>query len=246
MDQLTTASHAVVVRATDAVGNVEAPGASATWTTVALPVPVETPPTAPVPAPADPPTPTTPTTPPTPPTPPTIPAADLPPTVALAPALAGTTFTKTLNVAATATDDQKVDRVEFWLDGQRMGTDRRAPYQVSWTAPSALSYGAHTVTARAFDANGAASSAAATITRVHRQQSRASRASGWRMTSAPVAEHGTSLTGRGSGSKSVTVTMTRCDDASGTPVATVRARSTSSGGVTALATSPGLCVLGVR
>ena len=98
------AQHTVDVRATDAAGNVDASPASASWTSV-----------------------------------------DAPgrrlgrrirfrsgsgsgsdseaPTVTLSAPSAGATFTSTLNMAATASDNRGVSKVEFWFDGARVSRD---------------------------------------------------------------------------------------------------------------------------
>jgi hypothetical protein len=210
---LALGSHTLTVRATDAAGNVESPGASATWTALGLPVAGDVLPSDPAPA-ADPVPTDTPDVPdatgeaPAKSTPPAIPAADLPPAVALASSLAGSTFTRTLKIAATASDDDAVQRVELWVDGTRVATDRSAPYATTWTAPRALGYGVHTVTARAFDASGQAASAAATVTRVHSASAHSSRAAGAQVGSTPAAR-GTAVSGRAGANRALTVTQTK-------------------------------------
>jgi hypothetical protein len=99
-------AHAVVVRSRDAAGNVESPGASASWT-VALP------------GGGDPGTP-----------------AGTPPTVDLSVPGSGSYIGRTLTLTATADDDHGVDHVDFWVDGTRVDRDTEAPYSVRVSARS--------------------------------------------------------------------------------------------------------------
>ena len=57
----------------------------------------------------------------------------------------------TVSVAATATDNVGVSRVELLVDGAQIASDSSAPYQFSWNT-AALSNGTHTLQARAVDA----------------------------------------------------------------------------------------------
>jgi hypothetical protein len=256
---LSIGQHTVVIRSTDAAQNVEEPGASATWN-VLLPTlpPITLPgdgtddggatdvPPATDPTPSDPGTtptaPTEPTTPtsPTTPTTPTAPA-NAAPRVTLGKPTAGARFTKTLAIAATATDDRGVQRVEFWVDGKRIAADWQTPYKVtSWSVPGSLSYGTHTLVARAFDRNGAAASAAVTIVRVRSGATTSSRSAdvdAWRATSS-----GTALHADGPARESAGVTVTRCADRKAAPVRTVKVRAGSDGKLA----DDGLCVLSVR
>ena len=87
------------------------------------------------------------------------------PTVSLTGPANGSTFTApaTIAIAASAADgDGTVARVEFYSGGALLGSDATSPYQFSWTNVAAGSY---TLTARAFDNAGAATtSASVTIT----------------------------------------------------------------------------------
>jgi hypothetical protein len=142
------AQHTVDVRATDAAGNVEASPATATWTSIALPGGGGS----------------------------SGGGSDSggsgsgsdsqAPTVTLSAPAAGATFTSTLNMAATASDNRGVSKVEFWFDGARVARDTSAPYAATFTAGRWTSYGVHTVSVRAFDAAGNARSTAVTVTRV--------------------------------------------------------------------------------
>ena len=53
-------------------------------------------------------------------------------------------------VTADASDDRRVERVEFLLDGGLIGTDMSAPYGVTWNSTT-TSAGNHTLVARAVD-----------------------------------------------------------------------------------------------
>ena len=62
----------------------------------------------------------------------------------------GATVTGTVAIAANASDNIGVDRVEFLLDGALLGSDTSAPYAYSWNSSTA-SNGAHALQARAVD-----------------------------------------------------------------------------------------------
>jgi hypothetical protein len=79
---------------------------------------------------------------------------NLPPMVRLT-APIGTTST-TLKMAAEASDDHGVVKVEFYVDGKRRATDYSAPYAASWKAPRSLAGSTHKVAAKAYDASGLA------------------------------------------------------------------------------------------
>jgi RHS repeat-associated protein len=67
----------------------------------------------------------------------------------------GTTLAPTWTLNATAADDVGVSKVEFLVDGNRVATDSTSPYSVSIDTLAAGIYdGAHTVSARAYDADG--------------------------------------------------------------------------------------------
>lgn len=85
-----------------------------------------------------------------------IAAVDLvPPTVSLASPVAGATFTsaQTITIAATATDNVAVSKVEFYDGTTLLGTDSTIPYSVTW-AISSGNNGNHSLTAKAYDAAG--------------------------------------------------------------------------------------------
>ncbi len=244
---LALGQHTANVRATDAAGNVDASPATAGWTSIAVPV---------VPGP---------------PASGGTDSANEAPTVSLAAPTAGSTFTSTLNMSAAASDDHAVRRVEFWFDGTRVARDTSAPYTATFAANKATSYGVHTVSVRAFDASGAARSAAVTVTRVRRAATTTFKAAAasathkargatssdmsqsvlvgvsmWRLTSAPAADSGTVVRGRGTPGQSASVSLTRCGDASGTVAAVAQMNAGADGTLYVLEPADGLCVLRVK
>ena len=58
-----------------------------------------------------------------------------------------------VGLAASASDDQGVERVEFLVGGTKVGEDVQAPYEWLWVDPAA---GTYSITARAVDTGGAA------------------------------------------------------------------------------------------
>ncbi|TPW09470.1 MAG: peptidase, s8, partial [Acidimicrobiaceae bacterium] len=61
----------------------------------------------------------------------------------------------TIDATATATDDNAVSRVEFYVDGNRFASDSASPYAGTLDTLAFPVYdGSHTVTARAYDADG--------------------------------------------------------------------------------------------
>jgi glucose/arabinose dehydrogenase len=85
-------------------------------------------------------------------------AANMPPTVTLAAPAAGTTgVAVTLNATAADSDDT-VAKVEFFDAATKLGEDTTSPYSLMWTPAST---GAHSLTARATDSHGAATTSAA-------------------------------------------------------------------------------------
>ena len=88
-----------------------------------------------------------------------------PPTVAVTSPGNGATVSGTTTIAANASDNVGVAGVQFFVDGAAHGAeDTTAPYSVSWNTTTA-SNGSHTLTARARDAAGnATTSAPVTVT----------------------------------------------------------------------------------
>ena len=75
----------------------------------------------------------------------------------------GQTVKGNVSMGASATDNIRVVRVSFYVDGMLYKTDTSAPYSASWQARK-WSNGLHTITARAFDAAGNVSEDTHTVT----------------------------------------------------------------------------------
>ncbi len=88
-----------------------------------------------------------------------------PPVVTITQPANGATVGGSVTVAASASDDTGVARVEFWLDGSLLATDATAPYSFSWDTTS-VADGGHTLEARAYDAAGNSASSGATAVQV--------------------------------------------------------------------------------
>ncbi|HYI00426.1 Ig-like domain-containing protein, partial [Hyalangium sp.] len=86
----------------------------------------------------------------------------VPPQVALTWPTGGAPLSGTVTLAASATDDVGVVRVEFFLGTRSLGTDATAPYELLWDSATA-SNGPGVLTAKAYDAgcNQSASTAVA-------------------------------------------------------------------------------------
>ena len=91
---------------------------------------------------------------------PTVAPVNLPPAVELTSPVAGSSAKSPLQMAADATDDGAVAKVEFYVDGKLMATDRSAPFAVGMTLPKRMRTGWHTATARAYDAAGLSAASA--------------------------------------------------------------------------------------
>lgn len=86
------------------------------------------------------------------------------PTVTLTAPANGATVSGTVTITATATDNVKVARVLFYLDGTTLiATDLSSPYATSWDSKT-IADGAHTVTASAFDTAGNSASSTVSVT----------------------------------------------------------------------------------
>ena len=87
-----------------------------------------------------------------------------PPTVSITAPANGATVSGTVAVNATASDNVGVTKVEFYLDGALKSTDTTSPYSWSWDT-TASANGAHSLTAKAYDAaNNTGTSAAVNVT----------------------------------------------------------------------------------
>lgn len=86
------------------------------------------------------------------------------PLVAIGAPVNSATVSGVTTVSANATDDVAVTRVEFYLDGALKSSVTNAPYAFDWDTRSAVR-GAHTLSAKAYDAAGNAGvSAVVTVT----------------------------------------------------------------------------------
>ena len=82
-------------------------------------------------------------------------ASNQAPTVSISSPAAGSSFTAPANIAvqaATSDADGRVTRVEFYRGTTLIGSDSTAPYTVTWTGAPV---GTYTLTAKAFDEDGA-------------------------------------------------------------------------------------------
>jgi hypothetical protein len=87
--------------------------------------------------------------------------ANQPPTVGLTSPAAGATFVQpaAVTIAAAASDpENRMSRVEFYADNALVGTDSTAPYSIVWSSAPA---GTHSLTAKAFDADGGSATSSA-------------------------------------------------------------------------------------
>ena len=87
-----------------------------------------------------------------------------PPTVAITSPAAGASVSgSSVALAATASDNVGVARVEFRVDGALIASDASAPYAATWNAASA-SAGGHTILATAYDAAGNSTNSSVIVT----------------------------------------------------------------------------------
>ena len=89
----------------------------------------------------------------------TVAPADAPPAVSLTQPAAGAAFyaPATVNLAASASDDVSVSKVEFFNGATKLGEDTSAPYAYAWTG---VPQGTYSVTARATDSSGKSTTSA--------------------------------------------------------------------------------------
>jgi hypothetical protein len=177
-------AHTLVVRSRDAAGNVESPGATASWT-VDLPDGGE----------------------------PGTPSGGAP-TVSLGLAEDDDGYLgRTLELAATPKDDHGIARIEFWVDRRLVDTDEGEPYATRVSA-SALAAGTHTISVRAFDAAGQAASAAMTTRVYDGENGRMWSSQTLRITLASVdnGDGAIRLSGGTSPNRTVSVGLARCGE----------------------------------
>lgn len=75
------------------------------------------------------------------------------PTIAVSSPANGATLSGTATLAAAATDNGTLQRVEFLVDGSVVGTDLNSPYSISWNT-TLVPGGSHTISAKATDGCG--------------------------------------------------------------------------------------------
>jgi hypothetical protein len=76
-----------------------------------------------------------------------------PPTVTMTSPVGGSTVSGSTTLAATASDNVRVDHVTFFIDGTVVGSDYSSPYSTAYDTTK-LSNGGHTFSTRAADASG--------------------------------------------------------------------------------------------
>ncbi|OGZ41615.1 MAG: hypothetical protein A3C80_00225 [Candidatus Ryanbacteria bacterium RIFCSPHIGHO2_02_FULL_45_43] len=79
--------------------------------------------------------------------------ADNPPSVAITSPAANATVEGTINILAAATDDNGIDKVDFYADGAPIGADTAFPYEISWNSAS-VADGSHALKVVAVDTVG--------------------------------------------------------------------------------------------
>ena len=95
---------------------------------------------------------------------PAVPGPDSPPTVSITSPGDGDTVSGIVNITADAADDDSIDRVEFYIDGQLEGTDNLGPdYSYSWDTTQ-YSDSVHSLKATAYDSIGQATDSQLSVT----------------------------------------------------------------------------------
>jgi parallel beta-helix repeat protein len=99
------------------------------------------------------------------------PGVDSPPKVKVKSPRQGKRFTRSLKIVAEAVDDERIARVDLYVDSRLVDRDTRAPYQETWSVPKRLSYGSHSITARAYDSAAQSGAHSVGVTRVRKKRS---------------------------------------------------------------------------
>jgi len=94
----------------------------------------------------------------------TVTVDSTPPTADFTAPAQGAVVRGTVQVSATATDNQSVTRVEFYDGSRLLGTDTTAPYGVSWDTTTTGPNGNRWLTLRAHDAGGNVTSVSRSVT----------------------------------------------------------------------------------
>ncbi len=87
------------------------------------------------------------------------------PTVAITSPAANATIGGTVTFTASASDNVRVSKVEFYVNGSLKGSDTTTPYSFSWNSKS-VANGSYSITARAYDAAGNVTQSAAVVVTV--------------------------------------------------------------------------------
>ncbi|HVE95052.1 MAG TPA: DNRLRE domain-containing protein [Acidimicrobiales bacterium] len=87
------------------------------------------------------------------------------PTVAISAPSGGTVTGTSVAVSAAATDDGRVDQVDFLVDGVVVASDSTTPFSANWNS-TGVGSGAHTLTARAVDNAGNSATSAGVVVSV--------------------------------------------------------------------------------
>jgi len=93
----------------------------------------------------------------------TVTIDNAPPTVSITSPTTGTTVSGIVNIAATATDNHSINKVEFYVDNTLLATDATSPYSYSWDSTTIID-GTHSLKAKAFDSAGNNTTATISIT----------------------------------------------------------------------------------
>ena len=75
------------------------------------------------------------------------------PTVRVTAPADGANVSGTITISASASDDVRVEKVDFFVDGVLKAVDRTASYSYSWNSAS-VPAGTHEIQARAYDIDG--------------------------------------------------------------------------------------------
>lgn len=84
------------------------------------------------------------------------------PTVVITSPSSGGILPMNTNFAATASDNVKVTKVEFYMDGAILSSDTSAPFSYKWNTKKVIK-GSHSLTAKAFDAAGNSATSSITV-----------------------------------------------------------------------------------
>ena len=76
-----------------------------------------------------------------------------PPTVRITSPTNGRTVSGVVTISATAADDVRVEKVDFWIDGVLKKLDRTPTYSYAWDSRT-VAAGTHKIQARAYDIDG--------------------------------------------------------------------------------------------